>query len=443
VRPETRYVKSGDVNIAFQVVGHGPIDLVYVPAFVSNIEMTWDEPASARYFERLASFSRLILFDKRGTGLSDRVPGIPTLEERMEDVLAVMNAAGAAHAALVGSSEGGPMCALFAATYPERTSALILYGAYPRVAWAPDYPSGYTEEQFQALLSFIEREWSTGAIVDRYAPSRAGDGHFRDWMARYLRMAASPGAAVAIQRMNWEIDVRAVLSSIRVPTLVLYRAAELISHVKGSQYFAGHIPGARYVELSGADYLPWVGDQDAIIGEIEEFLTGVRSAATADRILVTVLFVDIVGSTEEMRQRGDKNWRDVLVGYYATVRCELDRFRGREIDVAGDGLFATFDGPARAIRCACRIVEAVRPLGIETRTCLHTGECEVLGGKLAGIAVHIGARVASLAGPSEVLVSSTVKDLVAGSGLKFRERGVHELKGLPGAWPLYAVEMGS
>lgn len=438
-RPTTRYAKSGDVHIAYQVVGDRPFDLVYVPAFVSNVEMSWEEPAVARYFERLASFSRLIMLDKRGTGLSDRVAGVPTLEQRMDDVLAVMDAVGSKRAALFGSSEGGPMCALFAATYPARTSTLVLYGAYPRVAWAPDYPFGYKPEEFQGLLELIEREWGSSAIVERYAPSMVADVRFRQWNAKYMRMAASPGAAVTIQRMNWEIDVRPILPAIRVPTLVLYRAGELVAHVKGSQYLAQHIPGAKYVELPGVDYFPWVGDQDAILDEVEEFVTGVRSSPKTDRVVVTVLFTDIVGSTERAAELGDRQWRDLLQSYHAVVRRDLARFRGREIDTAGDGVLAAFDGPARAIQCASALAGAVRQLGIETRAGLHTGECEVVEDKIGGIAVHIGARVAAAANAGEVLVSRTVKDLVAGSGIRFQERGAHVLKGIPGEWELFAV----
>ncbi len=438
-RPKTKYAKSGDVHIAYQVVGTGPLDLVYVPPFVSNVEMTWEEPSVARYFGRFASFSRLILFDKRGTGLSDRVTGVPTLEERMDDVRAVMEAVGSERAALFGSSEGGPLCALFTATYPERSSALILYGAYPRVAWAPDYTCGVTPDRFHALIELIEREWGSGAIVEQYAPSIRENEGLKHWHERYMRMAASPRAAVEIQRMNWEIDVRNILPTIRVPTLILYRAGELVAHVQGSQYLAHHIPGARYVELAGVDYYPWVGDQDAILDEVQEFLTGVRHGPEPDRVLATVLFTDIVGASERAATLGDRRWRDLLEQHHTLVRQELTRFRGREIDTAGDGFLATFDGPARAVRCACAVSDAVRRLGIQIRAGVHTGECELIGGKIGGIAVHIGARVAAMANAGEVLVSSTVRDLTAGSGLRFEDRGVHGLKGIPGEWRLLAV----
>ena len=436
---QTKYARSGDVHIAYQVVGQGPIDLVYVPAFVSYVEGIWEEPSSARYFERLASFSRLVVFDKRGTGLSDRVPGVPTLEERMDDVRAVMDAVGLERAVLFGSSEGGPMCLLFAATYPERTSALVLYGSYPRVAWAPDYPCGTTPEAFEAFAKVIEREWGSGAFLKLVAPSVAADERFKQASARFERLAASPGAAIAIQRMNREIDVRHLLPAVRVPTLVIYRARELVAHVEGSRYLAQHIPGARYVELPGVDYLPWVGDQDAIVDEIQEFLTGVRPPPESDRVLATVLFTDVVGSTEQAARLGDHSWQELLERHHSLVRKELARFRGREVDTAGDGFLATFDGPARAIRCACSIRDGVRRLGIEIRAGLHTGEIEQKGAKISGIAVHIGARVVGTARASEVLVSSTVKDLVAGSGIRFADRGPHVLKGIPGEWHLFAA----
>jgi pimeloyl-ACP methyl ester carboxylesterase len=437
--PKTEYAKSGDVHLAYQVTGSGPLDLVMVPGFVSHLEYQWEDPRSARFFQRLASFSRLIRFDKRGTGLSDRVGNTATLEERMDDVRAVMDATGSQRAAVIGFSEGGPMCALFAATYPERTSALIMYGSMARRAWAPDHPWGRTSEEHEERLRQVEQAWGTGISIEMYAPSLAGDSSYRNWIAGYERASASPGAVMAIIRMNWEIDARHVLPLIRVPTLVLHRAGDRPVRVEQSRYIAQHVPGARLVEFPGNDHLPWVGDSDAIVDEIEEFLTGVRHHAEADRVLATVLFSDIVGSTERAAEMGDRRWRDVLESYYVLARRELTRFRGREVDTAGDGFFAAFDGPARAIRCAEAIGEGVRSLGIEIRTGLHTGECEVIGEKVGGIAVHIGARVASLARAGEVLVSSTVKDLVAGSGLCFEERGTHTLKGVPGEWRLFAV----
>ena len=437
--PKTQYTKSGDLHIAYQVTGTGPLDLVFVPGFVSHLEYQWEHPWSAHFFERLGSFSLLIRFDKRGTGLSDRVGGIPTLEQRMDDVRAVMDAVGSERATLIGASEGGPMSILFAATYPKRTSALVLYGSYARRSWAPDHSCGHTEQEWHAVIETIEKTWGEAGGVDMRAPSAAGNDSYQQWWATYQRLAASPGAAVAVMQMNKEIDVRPILSAIRVPALVVHRTGERVIRVEQSRYLAEHIPGARLVELGGADHAPWVGDSDAIVDEVEEFLTGSRHAVETDRVLATVLFTDIVGSTERAAALGDRKWRDLLDGYYALVRRELARFRGREVDTAGDGFFASFDGPARGIRCAEAISAGVRPLGIEVRAGLHTGECEVIGEKVGGIAVHIGARVAGLAKPGEVLVSNTVKDLVAGSGLAFEERGAHTLKGVPGEWRLYAV----
>jgi pimeloyl-ACP methyl ester carboxylesterase len=436
--PKTQYTKSGDVHIAYQVSGRGPLDLVVVPGFVSHLEYWWEYPDAARFFERLGSFSRLICFDKRGTGLSDRIGDIPTLEQRMDDVRAVMDAVGSERAALFGVSEGGPMSLLFAATYPERTSALVVYGSYARRAWAADHPFGKSAEEMRRVIETMEREWGEPVGMEMWAPSMAGDERFRQWWANYLRLAASPGAAITVMKLNLEIDVRHVLPSVRVPTLVIHRTGDRLSNIEQGRYLAKHIPGARLAELPGDDHV-FVFNGDQITDEVEEFLTGTRHETEVDRVLATVLFTDIVGSTERAAALGDRRWRDVLAGYHGTARRELARFRGREIDTAGDGLFAAFDGPARAIRCAAAITTGVRSLGIEARAGLHTGECEVIGDKVGGIAVHIGARVAALAGPGEVLVSNTVKDLVAGSGLSFEERGAHALKGVPGEWRLYAI----
>ncbi len=438
-RPETRYTKSGDVNIAYQVTGRGPLDLVFVAAWVSHLEYAWEHPSFARFLDRLGSFSRLIRFDKRGTGLSDRVAELPTLEQRMDDVRAVMDAVGSERAALFGLSEGGSMCALFAATYPKRTSALILCGAFAKRIWSPDYPWAPTPEERQRFFDAIETGWGGVVDLETLAPNAADDPQFRDWWSTYLRLGASPGAALAHARMNTEIDIRHVLGTIRVPTLVLHRSGDQDAKVEEGRYIAAQIPGAKFVELPGRDHLPFVGDADAVLDEVEEFLTGVRTSPEAERILATVLFADIVESTKRAAELGDRRWRDLLEAYYALIRRNLAAFRGREIDTTGDGLLATFDGPARAIRCAGAIRDAARGLGIEVRAGLHTGECEVIGPKLGGIAVHIGARVASLAGAGEVLVSSTVKDLVAGSGLRFEDRGAHALKGVEGEWRLFAV----
>jgi pimeloyl-ACP methyl ester carboxylesterase len=437
--PETRYAKSGDINIAYQVVGDGPRDLVLVPGWVSNIEVFWEESGLARFLRRLASFSRLILFDKRGTGLSDRVADMPTLETRMDDVRAVMDAVGSERAALLGYSEGGVMCALFAATYPARTSALIMIGGYARRSWTPDYPWAPKPEEHQAFLDKCQKEWGGPVGLEIRAPSVAHDERFRQWWARLLRMGASPGASLALLRMNAEVDIRHVLPTIRVPTLVLHSVGDQALDVGGGRYLAERIPGAKYIELPGSDHLPWLSDADSILGEVEEFLTGVRHGPEPDRVLATVMFTDIVGATERAAALGDRRWRDLLDSHHALVRRELARFRGHEVDTAGDGFLATFDGPARAIRCACAISGGAPQLGLEIRAGLHTGECELIGDKVGGIAVHIGARVAASASPGEVLVSSTVKDLVAGSGLRFADRGVHTLKGVPGEWRLFAV----
>jgi class 3 adenylate cyclase len=440
--PETRYAKSGDVNIAYQIVGDGPFDLIHVPMFVSNLELQWEDPAERRYYERLSSFCRLIMFDKRGTGLSDRV-AVATLEERMEDLRAVMDAAGSQRAAVFGSSEGGALSILFTATYPERVSALVLYGAYPRMAWAPDYPDGIPEEIHALTVQHFEENWGRGQEggipVWALAPDRADDPAWRKAHGRWERLSASPGAAVAAYQMIREIDVRHLLSAIRVPTLVLYRMADL-AHAAGSRYLGAHIPGAKVVEVPGNTYWPYLGDQDAILDEIEEFLTGVRPVPEPDRALATVLFTDIVSSTERAATLGDDAWTRTLDRHDAQVAREVERHRGRKINTTGDGMLATFDGPARAVRCAQAICRAVRPLGIEVRAGLHTGEIELRGADIGGIAVHIGQRVSALAGPSEVLVSSTVKDLVAGSGITFTDRGPHTLKGVPDQWRVFAVE---
>ena len=438
--PETRYANSGGVSIAYQVLGEGALDLVVVPGWVSNLETTWEDPDRETFYRRLAGFSRLILFDKRGTGLSDRVTDLPSLEVRMDDVRAVLDAVGSQRAALFGWSEGGPMCALFAATYPQRTSALIMHGSYPRMMVAPDYEFGRTQEQLEAFLAEIERDWGGPVGIEARAPSRLHDELFRQRWARYLRMSASPTAAAALLRMNSEIDIRDVLPSIRVPTLILHSVNDRTLPVQASRYMAEHIPGAKFIELQGIDHIPYLSDTENITDAIEEFLTGMRHHDVDDRVLATVMFTDIVGATETAARLGDKRWRELLMRHHDTVRGELQHFRGREIDTAGDGFFAAFDGPARAVRCACAAGDAVRPLGIELRAGVHTGDCEVMGDKYGGIAVHIGARIAACAAAGEVLVSRTVKDLVAGSGLVFDDRGARPLKGVPGDWPLFAVQ---
>ena len=442
--PVTRYARSGDVSIAYQVLGDGPFDLVWVPGAFSHVELNWTIPSRAAFNRRLASFCRLIIFDKRGTGMSDRA-GIANLETRMDDVRAVMDAAGSERAALLGTSEGGPMCTLFAATYPERTWALILFASFPRVMWAPDYPCGDTETEWRAYMEELERRSGDPRYFEELAEALApsADAESKHRFAEMIRQSGTPGARLELERMNREIDVRHVLPSIRVPTLVLNRVGDHPSNVGGSRYLAEHIPGARHVELDGADHAPNAGDAEPVLREMQAFLEdawrGADDVDTHESVLATVLFTDIVGSTEKMTALGDRGWRDLLQAHHATVRRELMRYRGVEMDTAGDGFFARFDGPARAIRCATAITEQVRQLGLEIRAGLHTGECELADGKVAGIAVSIGARVAGEAGPGEVLVSGTVRDLVAGSGFEFEDRGARALKGVPGEWRIFAV----
>jgi class 3 adenylate cyclase len=437
--PTTHYVKSDDVHIAYQVIGEGSFDLLFVPGFVSNVETIWQSPEQSAFFRRLASFSRLILFDKRGTGMSDRSSQIFTLEQRMHDVQAILDAVGSKQAALFGISEGGPMSLLYTATYPARTSALVLYGSYAKRSWAPDYPFGWKDEQWQTVLDDIEHHWGSpqSLSIAMRAPSIAGDPHLAERIASYYRAAASPGAAAAILRMNREIDVRNVLPATRVPTLILHRTAEHVLDVGHARYMAKHILGAKLVELAGEDHQPWLGDRDVVLNEIEKFLTGKHQVLEPERVLATVLFTDIVGSTERAATLGDRSWRELLEAFYAKIREVLKQYRGREINTSGDGFLAAFDGPARAIRCAGAIRDALRDLKLEVRCGLHTGECELVGNDLAGIAVHTGARVAGLAAPGEVLVSQTVRDLVAGSGLSLEDRGVHALKGVPNEWRLF------
>jgi len=439
--PETMYARSGDVNIAYQVVGDAPLDLVFVMGWVSHLEYCWREPSFARFLLRLASFSRLILFDKRGTGLSDRVPinQLPTLEQRMDDVRAVMNAVGSEHAALCGVSEGGPMCSLFAATYPEKTLALVMIGTYAKRIRDADYPWGPTTEQREHFFEIMRQQWGGPIGIEERAPSQAHDPKFREWWAAYLRTGASPAAAVALTQMNAEIDVRNVLPSIRVPSLVIHRTDDQCLKVEEGRFVAERIPNARFVELPGNDHLPFVGDQDAILDEMEEFLTGVRHPLEPDTMLATVLFTRIAGVNERLRQG---NWEELLRRLRAHIAKEIEWFRGREIDMVGDRPFAIFDGPARAVRCAMAITEYASRLGVETRAGLHTGEVEMVDGKVAGVAAEIGVSVANEANSGEVLVSSTVKDLVAGSGIRFEDRGV-SLMGECGEWRLFAVQRGA
>ena len=436
MQPDTRYAKSGEVNIAYQVFGEGPINLVFAPPFVSNIENYWNAPDFASWLLRMGSYARVVMFDKRGTGMSDRVAELPGLDQRMDDLRAVMDAARMNQAALLGVSEGGPLTALFAATYPERCSALILYGSFARfTSWLP------TEEALAQFLGYVDTAWGTGGSLPLFAPSIGNDPGGQQWWARFERLGASPASASALMRMNSQIDISGILPTIRVPTLVIHRTDDVTINVEGGRYLAEHIPGARYIELPGKDHIPFVGDNAGEIADaIQEFLTGSRAPVPIDRVLATVLFTDIVGSTEKAVVLGDSRWRDLLDKHHATIRSNLARFRGHEVKTTGDGFLATFDGPARGVRCACSIAQEIKPLGIDVRAGLHTGECEMMGEDVGGIAVHIGARVASLAGAGEVLVSSTVKDLVAGSGLRFSDRGNQTLKGVPGEWHVYAVD---
>jgi pimeloyl-ACP methyl ester carboxylesterase len=435
---DVQYADSGGINIAYQAFGEGSIDLVFVAGAMTNLAVLWEQPDYRRFCERLASFTRLILFDKRGMGLSERVQ-IGTLEERMDDVRAVLDAAGSEQAALLGVSEGGPMSILFAATYPERARALILCGAEVKEEKTDDWPWGEsTREEFEEWIALVPKHWGKGQSLGYFVPSREDDEEMVAWFGRLQMQSGSPREAEVIMRMAFAIDVRDVVPAVKIPTLVLHRTGDLVSHVENGRWLARTIEGARLVELPGADHAPFV-DADEILDEIQEFLTGVREPAEPDRVLATVLFTDIVGSTDRALELGDRRWRDLLERHNEVVRRDLGRFRGHEVDTAGDGFFATFDGPARAIRCARSVVDDVRALGLEIRAGLHTGECELSGSAVRGIAVHTGARVASMAGPGEVLVSSTVRDLVAGSGIEFAERGIHELKGIPGEWRLYAV----
>ncbi len=438
--PVTRYAKSGDLHIAYQVFGDGPFDLVYAPGFISHVEMNWELPYWVNIFRRLSEYSRVIVFDKRGTGLSDRVGGWPTLEERMDDIRAVMDAAESERAALVGVSEGGPMSMVFAALYPERAAALVLRSTSPRFAVGPDWPWGWTQEALAPQLDVVEQNWGTGSVLPFFIQGVADDERAREETARFERFAASPGAARQLLEMNVQVDVRSVLPSISAPTLVMHRSGDPVAPVEGGRYAAEHIAGATLVELPGDFHLSArPGVEDEAMDVVEQFLTGTRGDHEIDRILATVLFTDIVGSTERASALGDRGWHDLLDRHDRLIRNEIERFRGREIKTLGDGFLAAFDGPGRAVRCARAITEEARRIGVEVRCGLHSGECEVRDDDLAGIAVHIGARIGGLAQPGEVLVSTTVRDLVIGSGINFDDRGEHDLKGIPGAWRLFAV----
>jgi class 3 adenylate cyclase len=444
---KTHYAKTADgVHIAYQVLGDAPLDLLYVPGYISHLEFAWQYPPLARYYRRLAGFSRLILVDRRGTGMSDRVPQheLPSLEVRMDDVRAVLDEVGSDRVALFGEYDGGAMCALFAATYPSRTVGLILFATGAKGLSTPDYPWGWTEDRWSEWLVEIDQHWGTEDFVRRQVHSwfpSLSDAQSLRWYATLQRLAASPGAAMAMERMAGDMDIRHVLPAIHVPTLILARQDDELFPLAEHRFIAERIPGAQLTEVPGADsFLPWAGNQDPLLGKVERFLASVRQEeAEFDRVLATVLFTDIVGSTEKAAELGDRSWKELIERHHSTVRGLLARYRGQEVDTAGDGFLAAFDGPARAVRCAHAIINALRPLDLEIRAGLHTGECETIAGKVGGIAVNIAARVTALASSREVLASSTVKDLVAGSGLIFDDAGEHELRGVPGRWRLYRV----
>jgi pimeloyl-ACP methyl ester carboxylesterase/class 3 adenylate cyclase len=438
--PQTRYAKRSGVAIAYQVLGDGPVDVVWEPPWISNIELYWEEPSASHFLNRLASFSRLIMFDRRNTGSSDRSGMAPSLEEQVDDLRAVMDEVSSERAALVGASEGGSQCVMFAATYPERVSALVLYGTNACFGWSEETPSGWTEKNRAMLLENVRKNWGTALGIEAFAPSRAEDENFREWWARLLRLGASPDAAIANLHVAFAVDVRAVLPAVRVPTLVIHRTEDRMVRVENGRYLAEKIPGARLVEVPGADHFPFVGDTEVVLDEIEEFLTGTKGSPAHDRVLTTVLFIDIVDSTRKAAVLGDHRWTALLDSYDQLVRRELDRFRGIQVKTTGDGTLATFDGPARAIRCACVLRDELRALGLELRSGIHTGEIELRGADIGGIAVHIASRIMAQAEPGAVVVSGAVPPLVAGSGIQFEERGEHELKGVPQPWRLCSVK---
>jgi class 3 adenylate cyclase len=446
MRSEIKYATNADgQSVAYQICGAGPLDVVFVPDWVGNLEVMWEEPTIAAFLERIARFARVICFDKRGTGLSDPVPlgAIPTWEEWMYDVATVMNAASSRQAAIFGHGDGATMALLFAATHPDRATALILADAYARRLRAADYPCGVPEEVAARLIEGVLEAWGTGdAVRGGAAPSLAGDESFIAWRGRFERLAMSPGQFNTVYPLTYSFDLRWVLPTIRVPTLVLHRTDNRYVLADNGRYLAEHIDGARFVELPGADHLFHVGDPEILLGPVQEFLTGHRAPPEPERVLATILFTDIVGATEKAERLGDGAWRELLGRHHALVRSELAHFGGREIDTAGDGFLASFEGPGRGVHCAMAIRDSLHQLDLEIRAGLHTGECEWSGDKLAGIAVHIGARVAGLAEPGEVLVSRTVKDLVAGSSLAFTDRGTHTLKGVSDSWQLFRAEPG-
>jgi pimeloyl-ACP methyl ester carboxylesterase len=440
--PLTQYAKAGDLHIAYQVAGEGPIDVMFVPGLVSNVELVWEEPLQASFLRGLASFSRLILFDKRGTGLSDPVPvdRPPTLEDRMADIDAVLDAVASEKVSLFGFSEGGSTCALFGATHPDRTASLVFWGATPRIAWAEDWPWGITREQGVAQLKSVEAgNFGEFFGVDFFVPSKVGDAEFERWWSRASRLSASPAMWISLMKTNGATDVRDVLPTIGVPTLVIHREDDRVIDVRSGRYMAAQIPGAKLVVLPGRDHWPWVGDADTALAEVQQFLVGTRPKARVDRFLTTVLFTDIVDSTVMAADLGDSAWSKLLNVHDEFSKDELSHFGGEWIKSTGDGMLAIFDGPGRAIGCAKNLMSRARDSGIQLRAGLHTGEAERRGQDVAGMAVHIAARVSALATPDEVVVTSTVRDLVAGSGIQFKERVKTKLKGVPGEWQLLSV----
>jgi class 3 adenylate cyclase/pimeloyl-ACP methyl ester carboxylesterase len=439
---ETRYARRGDVHVAYQVLGEGEIDLVLVSEWFSHLEARWDIPSWDRFLRRLSSFSRLISFDKYGIGLSDPAPpgSLPTLEEWMDDVRAVMDAAGSERAAILGAGDGGTMASMFAATYPDRTNSLILANSAARLSWAQDYPLGMPSAQQEMLIRLVEQTWGTSEFAAATNPSLAQEPSAQEEAAKYTRLAASPATAATVIRMLLQLDIRPILPSIRVPTLVLHRRDNRVLTIDNGRYLAEQIVGAKFVELPGADFALGIGDVDSVVDEVEEFLTGARASVDTDRVLATVLFTDIVGSTERAAELGDQHWRDVLDAHDRLAERQLARYRGVLVKATGDGLFATFDGPARAIRCTLALRDGLRGMGVEIRSGLHCGEIERRGPDVSGLAVHIAARVQAVARPGEVLVTRTVKDLVAGSQIAFVDRGAHGLKGVPDEWQLFAVD---
>jgi class 3 adenylate cyclase len=440
--PVTRYASNGEASIAYQVVGEGGLDLLFLTGWITQIEQLWEAPANRRFLERLATFGRLILFDSRGTGLSDRVLVEYSVEQEAQDAIAVLDATGSERAAVFTYAVGGLVGAQLAADRPDRIGALVMYASLARTSWAPDYDWAMTSEQREELSELNIATWgeANSIAMSAWAPSMAEDPGLVAWFARMQRLAASPGEARVISRAMVDLDVRDALPRIRVPTLIMHRPRELVWDVRHSRYLAEHIPDARYVELEGVDSFPFVGDSDAIVEEIQEFLTGVRSGGELIRALRTVMFTDIVDATARAADLGDRRWRDLLAQHDRDVRAELARFDGREVKTVGDGFLATFDGPpSSALRCARAITRAARDLGVHVRIGIHTGECELIGDDVGGMAVHIASRVSALAGPSEILVSGTVFGTVVGGPFTFEDRGFHELKGVPGRWPLFAL----